>query len=170
MAEKTAVTEEEKGAAGTEEKELTRFEQAGKVVKNHLYMSAGMGVIPIPLVDMVGFMAVQYDMSKKLAEIYEVDFSKERVRTIVIALLGSVLPLTLTGATASLLKFVPVLGSFAGALSVSTLGTASTYAIGRVLIQHFETGGTLLDFDADKMREFFKSEFETGKQAAKAAK
>jgi uncharacterized protein (DUF697 family) len=109
-------------------------------------------------------------MARKISNIYDVDFSKERVRTIVIALLGSILPLALTGTTASVLKFIPIVGSFAGALSVSTLGTASTYAIGRVLIQHFETGGTLLDFDAEKMRDYFKQEFESGKKTTSAAK
>lgn len=170
MAEKTGVAEENEESVNSPEEEASRSDQATKVIRNHLYMAAGFGLAPLPLVDMVGFMAVQYDMSRKIANIYEVDFSKERMRTIVISLLGSALPVALTGTTVSLLKFVPVLGSFAGALSVSTLGAASTYAIGRVLVQHFETGGTLLDFDASKMREYFKQEFEAGKKTAKAAK
>jgi hypothetical protein len=32
-----------------------------------------------------------------------------------------------------------------------------------VFSQHFETGGTLLDMDADKLRMHFKAEFETAK-------
>ncbi|MDT8424179.1 MAG: DUF697 domain-containing protein [Desulfuromonadales bacterium] len=152
------------------ETEVSREDQAAKVVKNHLYMAAGFGVIPIPIVDMVGFMAVQYDMTKKITDIYAVDFSKERIRTIVISLLGSILPVALTGTAASLLKFVPVLGTFSSSIAVSSLGSASTYAIGRVLIQHFEAGGTLLDFDAAKMRDYFKQEFKAGKETAKAAK
>ncbi|AMV71120.1 hypothetical protein JCM30471_29410 [Desulfuromonas carbonis] len=168
MSEAAAVIEET--ATSTTEGELTRAEQAGPIIKNHMYMAAGLGVVPVPLVDLVGFMAVQYDMTKKIAGIYQVEFSKERVRSIVLSLLGSVLPVALTHTTASLLKFVPVLGTFATALSVSTLGTASTYAIGKVLVQHFETGGTLLDFDAVKMRDYFKQQFEVGKKAAKTTK
>jgi hypothetical protein len=35
--------------------------------------------------------------------------------------------------------------------------------MGRVFSQHFEAGGTLLDFDADKLRSHFKTEFEAAK-------
>lgn len=148
--------------------ESARAEQVALVIKNHLFLAAGLGLVPIPLVDLAGFMAVQYDMTKKLAAIYEVDFSRERVRSIVISLMGSVVPVAMTGTAASLIKFVPVIGHFATALTVSSLGSACTYAIGRVLVQHFETGGTLLDFDAAKMREHFKRELEIGKQTLKA--
>ena len=37
---------------------------------------------------------------------------------------------------------------------------AATYALGRVFIQHFECGGTILDLDPDKVREHFRREFE----------
>jgi hypothetical protein len=46
---------------------------------------------------------------------------------------------------------------------VPTLASAATIAIGRVFTQHFETGGTLLDIDADKLRTHFKAEFEAAK-------
>jgi hypothetical protein len=44
---------------------------------------------------------------------------------------------------------------------------AVTWAMGRVFIQHFETGGTLLDFNAEKMRDYFKSEFEAASSKGK---
>ena len=34
-----------------------------------------------------------------------------------------------------------------------------THAIGRTFVRHFEAGGTLLDFDAKKMRTYFKQEY-----------
>jgi len=160
--EESVTSEAEQGSA--------RAEQVALVIKNHLFMSVGLGIVPIPLVDLAGFMAVQYDMAKKIAKIYDVDFSQERVRSIVIALLGSILPVAVTGTAASLLKFIPVIGPFATSITVGSLGGACTYAIGRVLVQHFETGGTLLDFDAEKMREHFKREFEIGKKTLKATK
>lgn len=168
MTETAEVIEE--AVTSEAEQQSSRAEEVALVIKQHLYLSAGLGLVPIPLVDLAGFMAIQYDMTKKIARIYEVDFSQERVRSIVISLLGSVLPVALTGTAASLLKFVPVIGHFATALTVSSLGSACTYAIGRVLVQHFETGGTLLDFDAEKMREHFKRELEIGKQTLKASK
>ncbi len=171
MAEKTvkaeSVEQPQEAPAGIQ---VSRQEQANQITKNHMLMAAGFGIVPVPIVDMVGFLAVQYDMTKKLAAVYDVEFSKERVRTIVMSLLGSIAPVALTGTAASFIKFIPVVGTFAGSVSVSTLGAASTYAIGRVFTQHFDTGGTLLNFDAAKMRSYFKKEFETGEKVAEEAK
>jgi hypothetical protein len=41
--------------------------------------------------------------------------------------------------------------------------SAATYAIGQVFIKHMESGGTLLDFNVEKMREHFIDEFEAKK-------
>lgn len=170
MAEKKATKETtEQVQEAPAETGVTRQEKASQITKNHMLMAAGFGVVPVPIVDMVGFLAVQYAMTKKLAAVYDVEFSKERVRTIVFSLMGSVAPVALTGTAASFIKFIPVIGTFAGSVSVSTLGAASTYAIGRVFTQHFETGGTLLNFDAGKMRSYFKNEFEKGEKVAAEA-
>ena len=40
---------------------------------------------------------------------------------------------------------------------------AFSYAVGRVFIRHFESGGTFLDFDADKVRGYFNEQFREGK-------
>jgi len=42
---------------------------------------------------------------------------------------------------------------------------ASTYAVGQVFIQHFESGGTFLDFDPEKVKGYFAEQFEKGKLA-----
>ena len=65
---------------------------------------------------------------------------------------------------ASLAKAVPGLGTATtGVITVSVLGGATTYALGSVFVQHFESGGTLLDFDAKKMRAYFSNKLEEGK-------
>ena len=43
---------------------------------------------------------------------------------------------------------------------------ASTYAVGKVFVQHFEMGGTLLDFDPTKTKEFFAREYKEGQKVA----
>jgi hypothetical protein len=71
---------------------------------------------------------------------------------------------------ASLAKAVPGLGTATGMISVSILGGATTYAIGSVFVQHFESGGTLLDFDPKKMRAYFSSKLQEGKGVAATLK
>jgi len=51
-----------------------------------------------------------------------------------------------------------------GMVSMAALGGAGTYAVGKVFIEHFESGGTFLSFDPDKVREKFKALFEKGKE------
>ncbi len=57
---------------------------------------------------------------------------------------------------ASTMKFVPVLGTITAGFVLPALSAGATYAIGKAFIQHFETGGTLLDFNAPDYREFVR--------------
>ena len=59
--------------------------------------------------------------------------------------------------------FTAILGLVYGAI----LGGASTYAIGKVFVQHFESGGTILTFDPQRVREYYEQQFEKGKKEVK---
>ena len=69
---------------------------------------------------------------------------------------------------ASLLKSVPIVGSAISAIAMPVLSAGATYAIGMAFIQHFATGGTLLDFNARDYREFIKAQKEMWRSAAQA--
>lgn len=47
---------------------------------------------------------------------------------------------------------------------MAVTAAAGTYATGKVFTYHFSQGGTLLDFDPVKSREFFQQEFESGQR------
>jgi hypothetical protein len=47
-----------------------------------------------------------------------------------------------------------------GALTMPVFSAAATYVIGKVFIQHFATGGTLLDFHPPDYKEFIKAQKE----------
>ena len=61
---------------------------------------------------------------------------------------------------------LPFVGYVVGGLSTPLLAGAATYAVGKVFIQHFESGGTLLDFEPAKVREYFRQEFSVGQGLA----
>ena len=140
------------------------------ILKTHVYLSAGMGLLPIPLVDIAGLTAIQIDMIYKLSKAYDVPFTKDRVKSIISAFAGSLTPVMLTGSVASVLKVIPIVGAFAAPLAVGTTGAAFTYALGKVFIQHYETGGNILNFDPVKMQKYFKEQFEKGKKYAASLK
>lgn len=139
----------------------TKQAAALHIVKTNMLWSAGAGILPFPVFDMVAITGVQLKMIKELADFYEVPFSRDVAKSIVASLLGALGSGTLAGAlAASSFKFVPVLGPLLSVTSLAATSTAITYAVGRVFIQHFETGGHLLNLDAVALKEHFRAEFE----------
>jgi uncharacterized protein (DUF697 family) len=139
--------------------------QARKIVNKYMWLSMGVGLLPFPILDMAGIMALQLRMLQLLSRLYDVPFSRDLGKKIISALLGTIVPASLTGSLWSTVKMVPILGPIA-ALSMPIFAGAATYAIGKVFIQHFESGGTFLDFEPAKVQEHFRQEFEKGRHYA----
>jgi uncharacterized protein (DUF697 family) len=121
--------------------------EASKIIRNHAIAAVATCLIPIPFVG-VGLLAgAHLRMISQLARLYEVEFSEQRAKSII----GSLMGISATGAALSLLRLSPALGLL-GAL---TLPSASTYALGKVFTEHFESGGTFLTFDPEKARALY---------------
>lgn len=134
-------------------------QQAQEIVKKYATYAAGAGLIPVPTLDMAAIAGVELKMLSELAKVYGVAFENDRVRPIVAALIGGYAAANLgTGAGGSLLKAVPVFGQVLGTLAVPTFAAGLTWAIGRVFIQHFASGGTFLDFNPESVRDYFRSQ------------
>lgn len=133
------------------------------IIRKRVYGALGLGLIPIPLVDLAGLYALQVELVYALAKKYDVPFKPDRVKTLVVSLVGSVLPVSLAPAVASLCKLIPIVGWTTGAISLSAVGGACTYAVGRVFAQHFALGGSLLNLDKEKLQKPFARAFEEGK-------
>jgi uncharacterized protein (DUF697 family) len=145
-------------------------EKGERIIRNHLLTAMGVGLIPFPVVDMVGITGVQLNMLRRLSNTYEVPFTEHKVKNILASLLGgsSVLPIGRT--LMSLVKAVPLAGQAIGAVTMPITAGAVTYAVGKVFHQHFASGGTFLTFDPDKVREYYKQMLEEGKVIASKAK
>jgi uncharacterized protein (DUF697 family) len=130
-------------------------------ISKHVASALGFGFIPVPLVDFVAVTGVQLDMVYRLCRIYEVDFSTQAVRAVIASLVGAGLPLQ--PLLTSGIKMIPGIGTAAGFFAAPALAGATTYAVGRVFTEHFETGGTLLTFDANKMKAHFEQALAEGK-------
>ena len=146
----------------------TRVTQAEAVIRRNVYWSLGAGAVPIPLVDIAAQTAVELKLLKELATLYQREYSSSAARRIIYSLLSSVGAVgigSLIGG--SLASFIPFVGVPLGIASKSGTAAAFTYGIGRVMLLHFEAGGTLLDFDPAAMRTHFLQEVERGKAAVK---
>jgi uncharacterized protein (DUF697 family) len=140
----------------------TAKDEAEKTLQKHVLWSMGTGLIPFPIVDTIAVTAVQIDMLRQLSHLYGKEFSENIGKSVISLLTGGLL----VRQGASLIKAIPILGSFVGGVSFAILSGASTYAIGTIFIEHFEKGGDWLNFDSSKFRDYYKEKFEQGKDIA----
>jgi uncharacterized protein (DUF697 family) len=144
-----------------------RLDRASAIISNKCKWSGAAGFIPVPYLDLAGLAAVQVKMVSELTSLYDKTVKQEAIKTLVGTLMGTLTTAGLAGPVAfSTLKIVPGLGSIAGGLSMGAVGAAATYAVGKVFVNHFEGGGTLANFDTEKVKDDLKSAFSS--KAAKA--
>jgi uncharacterized protein (DUF697 family) len=168
MSEEQAVNIEENAEKNTLQ-ELDA--KADKCVMRYTYGGMGVGLLPLPLVDLAALTALQLKMLHSLSDLYEVKFMDNLGKASISSLAGGYLPVANTsGLAASLTKFVPGVGSFLAYGSAVMLNGAATYAIGKVFAQHFASGGTFLTFDPDAVREYFAKQYEKGKEVVSSLK
>lgn len=145
------------------EQELT----AMGTVQKYSMIAAGVGLIPIPVLDMAGLAAVQVAMVRSIANQYGQTMGENWGKATITALIGGAVPTGLASGTAGMLvRQIPLVGSMLGFVTLSAFATAVTYAVGTVFIRHFESGGTLLDFNAEDAREAFTREFQKARSKA----
>jgi uncharacterized protein (DUF697 family) len=137
-----------------------------KIVRNHIIGAMAIGLIPIPLADMAALTGIQLNMLRKLGNAYDVPFSKDTGKNIIASLVGGSIPAFSSGALASFVKTVPIVGQTIGVLTMPALAGATTYAIGKVFIQHFASGGTFLNFDPDQVRDYYAEMLKEGNKVA----
>jgi len=138
-----------------------RIESADKVIRNHIVWSMGAGLIPVPIADFFAVSAIQLDMVRQMCKLYDVDFKETEGKAVISSMTSS--GLARLGARAAI-KFIPGIGTVVGGMTMAVLSGASTYALGEVFKKHFETGGTFLDFDVDRLSKMYKEKFEKGKK------
>lgn len=138
-----------------------RDELASQVVDRFSLYAGAAGLIPVPVADVAVVGGVQLQMLRRLSEIYDVPFSENRGKSVIASVAGALIPASGATSTAigvgSLLKGLPGIGTLVGAVSMPVFSAGATYAIGKLFIQHFASGGTLLDFNPPDYREFIKA-------------
>lgn len=116
-----------------------------RIVNRHAGYSAVGGIIPLPLANFASVTALIVRMVKVLSDHYGVAFERDRTRAIVVGLVGGAMPTGLSAVTSStLLYLVPVPGSVFAGLAVSSFTAAAcTRSIGRIFVEHFESGAPM---------------------------
>jgi uncharacterized protein (DUF697 family) len=106
-------------------------------------------------------------MIHDLCKLYNVQFKKEAALAVVSGLVGGSLTTTAAGFGGVFLSSLPVIGSVMKYTVQPALSYASTYAIGRVFMRHFENNGTMFDLDSKKLSAYFKDQYSKGRKMFK---
>jgi len=158
---------EETAAPMTDEE---RSLKAQGLIKDYMIATMAAATVPAPLFDMAAIIAIQLRMTQKLANLYGKKFTDSTARNVLTSLVGGVLGYG-AGAVVvgSMFKFLPGIGTLLGMASLSVVTGAATYAVGKILIRHFEDGGSLEDISADDVKAYGREQFAKGKAMAKEA-
>lgn len=143
--------------------QMSRREQAAKSVKRYAAASAGLGVIPIPALDMAAIGTSQLLMIRSVAKIYGLDLSKDRVRAIVATTVGGAVPVVVGGGLSSIFKAIPVIGTIAGIVTMPSVAGLTTLTLGTALADHLDADGSLDELGLTQLRATFTAEFEKAK-------
>ncbi len=141
----------------------TKAAKAEGVIKKYMLGALGVGLVPIKLVDMAALAGIQLKMLHTVGNLYGVKFSNHVVKSVIASVVGGIIPTSFSANIVSLFKRASIFGLIGGMVSTSIFGGASTYAIGKVFIQHFESGGTFLTFDPKKVKVFYRDQLAQGK-------
>jgi uncharacterized protein (DUF697 family) len=138
--------------------------KADRIVDRWVRWSFGAGLVPVPFFDLAAVAAVQLKMLRSLSEVYKVPFAENDGKILLTSLLGGIVPTNLAwGPLRSLVKAIPFVGPVIGMATMPLFSASSTFAVGKVFIEHFETGGTFLDFDPAKMGDYFTQQYREGR-------
>ena len=135
-------------APSSAETDVARRSWASAIVERYATYSAVGGAVPLPIVNLATTTTIIVRMVRKLSELYNVPFERDRARAIVTGLMGGAMHTGLAAvATSGLLYALPA-GNLLGLVLSSIVAAALTRGIGRVFVEHFESGATLQEFPA----------------------
>jgi uncharacterized protein (DUF697 family) len=122
-----------------------RRAEALAIVNHHATFSALGGCIPLPFFNFASVTALLVHMVKALSKHYGVPFERDRARAIVVGLVGGAMPSGLASVTTSTLVYLIPASALVGLAVSSAAAATCTRAVGRVFVDHFESGACLAD-------------------------
>jgi uncharacterized protein (DUF697 family) len=137
-------------------------DKAVEIVELYSKIAAVVGLLPGNILNFAGILAVMVTMVWRVATTFGQNDGKNRIKGSIMALVGSVIPTGIGHGIAAAVIAIPALiaGSVLYFLVTPVLAYALTKAVGNTFVMHFESGGTLLNFDPKGFQEYFLKEFQ----------
>lgn len=139
-------------------------EKLEKIINNSVYASMGIGVLLLPVFSLVSVTAIQLNMVRNIAKLYGVEFKQDFAKKVITAVIGAGVPVLGTGPVEYAVLHIPVFGTAFAFATMPALNGMSTLAVGRMFVNHFESGGNLVSASIDTMKEDFKKAFQNSRE------
>ncbi len=124
------------------------------IVHRFVLISAGAGLITLPIVDVSVLAGVHVALIKELSEYYGYEFSEHAARNILVAVAASLVPGSIGSVVGRrLLAALPFVTPVFALASMAGFSAFVSYSLGRIFIEHFEAGGTLRNFDVEHLHQ-----------------
>jgi uncharacterized protein (DUF697 family) len=136
-------------------------QQALPYILAYSSLATSAGAVPLPVVDLVLLSAIQSRMVYDLARLYGQPLTAKRFGEIAGTLGTSVL---VRQAGRGLIKWIPWIGSVAGALTCGALAGASTYALGKAFCYYYRAIHQGHVPQPDDLRRYFSSQLTQAEQ------
>lgn len=147
-----------KGSILSSEKQI----ELNAMIKKNICWTMGVSVVPIPFIDTFLVSSMQLKMVNDISVIYGAKWHEDIGKKYIGSCISSTGYHLGNQLIKSFVKKIPVIG-IASVLVSPLLSAATSYALAKVFIYHYELGGNLLDFKPEKMRVYFAKQFEDGK-------
>jgi hypothetical protein len=135
-----------------------REERAAQLVDRFAMWSAAGGLIPLPGIDVLTVGVCKFRCYTVFLRSTASPSPPIGVKALIMSLAGSAIPATSALGAASMVKFVPIIGTVVSGFAMPAFSAGAAYAIGKAFIQHLKSGGTLLDLQPPKYREFIQAQ------------
>jgi uncharacterized protein (DUF697 family) len=147
----------------TSDKNFRRL-YADQTVKHWCQWASVAGFVPVPVVDILSISATQAKMVHSLCQIYDKQFHREAVSSIISGLLGGSLTGLVSASLAyTLIKNIPLVGTTFSVLTQPAVAYGITYALGAVFIQHFEADREMSELSVKEVEDYFLEQYKKGK-------
>ncbi len=130
--------------------------KADQTVRDHALLASGAMVIPVLLLSMAAETTIQIRMVSRLCTLYGIEFAEHRLKTVIVAVLSGI---SAGWAAGRLMHYASLAFYFRNFWPSALLTGGVTYVIGRVFIEHFESGGGIHDLNARKATTLLAKNF-----------
>jgi uncharacterized protein (DUF697 family) len=144
--------------------EAIRAAEVGKTIRESVYVSAGVGIVPIPLFNIAAVTASNLNLTRKLSNLYGVEFKEGIAKKIITSIVGAGAGTLATPLVESAVSWIPIIGLPLVIGTRPALNAMTTYALARMFVTHFEKGGSFVGANLEVMKEYFVDAFRNSRE------